>query len=241
MKKGLTELVFIIDKSGSMHNMIGDTVGGFNSMIERQRRVDGDVYVTTILFNHRSEMVHDRVSISEIGAMTEDDYCPGGSTALLDAVGGAIRHISDIHKYVRDEDVPEHTVFVITTDGMENASSYYSLAQVKDMIRRQSEENGWEFLFVAANIDAAQTADEIGIKPGCSAEYRSDTDGMSDMYEAFDIAVTRIRSGHPVGIAWKSKLEQQSGDRSRSSRTVKLMQNVKMCSSSPPYSNKKYI
>ena len=146
MKKNLTELVFIIDKSGSMAGFEADTIGGFNAMIEKQKKGEGEVYVSTVLFDNHSEVIHDRVDIKDIKPMTSADYSVGGCTALLDAVGGAIRHISNVHKYARREDVPENTIFVITTDGMENASSAYSSARVKEMISKKTEEHGCNLL-----------------------------------------------------------------------------------------------
>ena len=166
MKNNLTELVFIIDKSGSMSGFESDTVGGFNAVIEKQRAEEGRVLVSTVLFNNYSEVIHDRVPIEEIKPMTAENYRVGGCTALLDAIGGAIHHIGNIHKYARPEDVPEKTIFLITTDGMENASQQYGSDKVKEMIRKREEENGWEFVFVAANIDAVNTAASIGIRRG---------------------------------------------------------------------------
>ena len=154
MRKGLTELVFILDRSGSMSGLEADTIGGFNSMLERQRREPGQALVSTILFDNVSEVLHDRVDLREIRPMTDRDYTVRGCTALLDAVGGAIHHIGNVHKYARPEDVPEHTLFVITTDGMENASRRYTTEHVKRMIEHEKEKYGWEFLFLGANIDA---------------------------------------------------------------------------------------
>ena len=158
MKKNLTEIVFILDRSGSMHGLEADTIGGFNSMIEKQKKETGEALVSTILFDNAAEVIHDRVSLKDIRELTSRDYCVKGCTALLDAVGGAIHHIGNIHKYARPEDVPEHTLFIITTDGMENASRRYSSMEVKKMITRQKEKYGWEFLFLGANIDAVETA-----------------------------------------------------------------------------------
>lgn len=146
MKNNITELVFILDRSGSMSGLEQDTIGGFNSLIEKQRRQNGKCYVSTVLFDHETEVLHDRVELSEISKMTENDYTVRGSTALIDAIGGAIHHIGNIHKYAREEDVPEHTLFVIMTDGMENASRIYSSNKVKKMIERQKNRYGWEFL-----------------------------------------------------------------------------------------------
>ena len=158
MKKNLTEIVFILDRSGSMSGLEADTIGGFNSMIEKQRKADGEALVSTVLFDNMSEVIHDRVNIHDIKPMTDRDYTVRGCTALLDAIGGAIHHIGNVHKYARPEDVPEHTLFIITTDGMENASRFYSSDRVKQMIERQKAKYGWEFLFLGANIDAVETA-----------------------------------------------------------------------------------
>ena len=158
MKKNLTELVFILDRSGSMQGLEGDTIGGFNAMIEKQKKEPGEAYVSTILFDDQSEVLHDRVKVSEVKPITDKEYDVRGCTALLDAIGGAICHIGNIHKYARSEDVPEHTLFVITTDGMENASRRYSAQKVKEMIRRQKEKYGWEFLFLGSNISWGPTS-----------------------------------------------------------------------------------
>ena len=163
MKNNITELVFILDRSGSMSGLESDTIGGFNAMIEKQKKEDGICYVSTVLFDNISEVLHDRVNLSKIKKMTDKDYTVRGCTALIDAIGGAIHHIGNIHKYARPEDVPEHTMFIITTDGMENASHRYSSDQVKKMIERQKEQYGWEFLFIGANIDAVETAAQFGI------------------------------------------------------------------------------
>ena len=204
----ITELVFIIDKSGSMSGLESDTVGGFNSMIEQQKKLDGEVLVSTVLFNHHSDVVHDRVSIKNIEPMSRDEYCVGGSTALLDALGEAIRHISNIHKYARREDVPEKTIFLITTDGMENSSRKYSSDEVKRMIK-EKEELGWEFIFVAANIDAVETAEAIGIRPERAASYCHDSEGTGMLYRAMGSAVTSFRKGRRVDDEWSKELKKQ--------------------------------
>ena len=174
MRKDLTELVFILDRSGSMHGMESDTIGGFNAMIEKQKKLDGHAYVSTILFDTESIVLHDRVNLHKIEPMTERDYTPRGCTALLDAVGSAIRHIANVHKYAREEDRPEKTLFVITTDGMENASRQYTYEKVRSMIQRQKREYNWEFLFLGANIDAAREAARFGIHPDRAVDYRAD-------------------------------------------------------------------
>ena len=163
MKKNLTEIVFILDKSGSMGGLESDTIGGFNSMLEKQKKESGDAYVSTVLFSNTSETIHDRVNIKEVEKLTDEQYYVGGCTALLDAVGDTIKHISDIHRYVRKADVPNHTLFIITTDGLENASHKYNINQIKNMIKEKKEKENWEFLFLGANIDAVATARNFGI------------------------------------------------------------------------------
>ena len=211
MKNNITEIVFILDKSGSMSGFEADTIGGFNSAVEKQKEADGKVYVSTVLFDNNCEVVHDRVDISEIKPMTRDDYRVGGCTALLDAIGGAIHHIGNIHKYARPEDVPEHTVFFITTDGMENASHRYSSAKVKEMIERQREKYGWEFIFLAANIDAVETAENIGIKRERAANYCQDSAGVQVTYEAMSEAITSLRCHRPLdGGEWRKNIDDDN-------------------------------
>ena len=205
---GTTELVFILDKSGSMSGLEMDTIGGFNSMIEKQKQVSGKVYVSTVLFNHENVVVHDRVTLDRIKPMTRQDYQVGGCTALLDAVGGAIHHIGNIHKYARKEDVPAHTMFVITTDGMENASRKYDLARVKEMIERQKEKYGWEFLFMGANIDAIETARSFGIDASRAVNYHADNIGTRNVYEAVAQAACNIRACRELDDDWKANVER---------------------------------
>ena len=193
MKNNIPELVFILDKSGSMFGYEADTVGGFNSTIEKQKAQEGKVYVSTVLFNSRSEVVHDRVDISEIKPMTEEAYQVGGSTALLDAVGSAMHHIGNVHKYARPEDVPEHTVFVIMTDGMENASMRYSADTVKELIKIRTERDGWEFIFLAANIDAVSAASNIGISRERAAKYTQTSEGIDRSYRVASSAISYFR------------------------------------------------
>lgn len=174
MRKNLTEIVFILDRSGSMSGLETDTIGGFNSMIEKQKKENGEALISTVLFDNVSEVIHDRVPVQKVEPMTDRDYSVRGCTALLDAIGGAIHHIGNVHKYARNEDVPEHTLFVITTDGMENASRRYDSETVKKMIERQKEKYGWEFLFLGANIDAVETAKHFGIGADRAVNYHSD-------------------------------------------------------------------
>lgn len=173
MQNNVTELVFILDKSGSMRGLEADTIGGFNAMLAEQRGKEGRVVVSTVLFSNYQQVLHNRVDLSEVKPLTEDDYHVGGCTALLDAIGRAIRHISWVHKKIPTAAIPDRTLFLITTDGMENASREYSYELVKAMIKQQEQEYGWEFLFVAANIDAAATAEHIGIRREHSANYNA--------------------------------------------------------------------
>lgn len=208
MKNNITELVFILDRSGSMGGLESDTIGGFNSMIEKQKKQDGKAYVSTILFDNVSEVIHDRVSLEKIEPMTEKDYYVRGCTALLDAIGGAIHHIGNIHKYARKEDVPEHTLFVITTDGMENASQNYDLKTVKKMIERQQKKYGWEFLFIGANIDAVQTAGSFGIPKNRAVNYNPDGEGTRIVYESVSNAVSQCRACTPISDEWKDEIDE---------------------------------
>ena len=206
MKKNLTEIVFILDCSGSMSGLEADTIGGFNSMIEKQRKADGEALVSTVLFDNMSEVIHDRVNIHDIKPMTDRDYTVRGCTALLDAIGGAIHHIGNIHKYARPEDVPEHTMFVITTDGQENASHRYTSEQVKKMIERQKEKYGWEFLFIGANIDAVETAARYGISRDRAVNYNADGEGTHILYESVAKAVCNVRASAPLSADWSDEI-----------------------------------
>lgn len=208
MKKNLTELVFILDRSGSMCGLESDTIGGFNSMIEKQKKTEGEALVSTVLFDHESKVLHDRIDIRRIRPMTEEDYCVRGCTALLDALGDAIRHISNIHKYARREDIPEHTLFVITTDGMENASRRYTGSRVRKMVERQKSRYGWEFLFLGANIDAVETARQFGIREDRAVNYRSDHQGTRLNFEVLGQAISCVRCSAPLQADWKKEIEE---------------------------------
>lgn len=204
MRENLTELVFILDRSGSMHGLEADTIGGFNSTVEKQKKLDGEVLVSTVLFDNTSKVIHDRVPIGKISEMTEADYVVGGSTALMDALGNAIRHIGIVHKYAREEDVPEHTVFVITTDGMENASRSFDSDQVKKLIEEKKEKYGWEFIFLAANIDAVESAARIGISRSRAADYRATSEGTAEMYCMASEAISYKREKRDLSTGeWK--------------------------------------
>ncbi|MBQ3708620.1 MAG: VWA domain-containing protein [Clostridia bacterium] len=198
MKKGLTELVFILDRSGSMEHLTDDTIGGFNSMIAKQKEEDGACLVSTVLFANACEVIHDRIPLAEVPKMTRREYCASGCTALYDAVGGAIRHIATIHRYAREEDVPERTLFVITTDGMENASRKYGGREVRRMVEDAKKQNGWEFIFLAANIDAAETAESIGIPREASMNYTADSADTTKLYRRISRAVGAMRGGAPM-------------------------------------------
>ena len=208
MKKNLTELVFILDRSGSMQGLEGDTIGGFNAMIEKQKKEPGEAFVSTVLFDDRPEVLHDRVKMREVRPITDKEYNVRGCTALLDAIGGAIHHIGNIHKYARPEDVPEHTLFVITTDGMENASRRYSARQVKEMIQRQKEKYNWEFLFLGANIDAVETAGHLGIDPDRAVNYHCDSEGTRLNFEVVAQAAAAVRYSAPLDAHWKDAIEE---------------------------------
>ena len=207
-KNNITELVFILDRSGSMAGLEADTIGGFNAMLEKQKKQDGTFYVSTVLFANESRVIHDRVRLEDVRPMTGDDYVVGGCTALLDAIGDAIRHISNIHKYARPEDVPAHTVFVITTDGMENASRRYGAAEVKRKIEQMKEDKGWEFLFIAANIDAVQTAGRFGIDADRAVNYHADKKGTNVVYECVSRAVGSIRANAPMTAKWSEEIAE---------------------------------
>ena len=208
MKKNLTELVFILDRSGSMAGLEGDTIGGFNSMIEKQKGEPGQAFVSTILFDNEQDVIHDRVDIQNIQPMTRKEYYVRGCTALLDAVGKAIHHIGNVHKYAREEDRPEKTLFIITTDGMENASREYSYGRLKKMIEQQKEKYGWEFIFLGANIDAAKEAARFGIHADCAANYHADREGTAVIYEAMSAAVCNIRAARPMDASWKRQVDE---------------------------------
>ena len=221
MKENLTELVFILDRSGSMSGLESDTIGGFNSMIRKQQKEIGEAIVSTVLFDDVSEVIHDRVKITDVKQMTEEDYYVRGCTALLDAVGGAIHHIGNVHKYARDEDRPAKTLFVITTDGLENASRNYSFGDVKHMIERQKEKYGWEFLFLGANIDAIEVAGNMGISRDRAANYNCDEAGTALNFEVLEAAVSRVRKCKAAdmamafaGGAWKKDIDRDFEERS---------------------------
>ena len=215
MRENLTEIVFILDRSGSMSGLQSDTIGGFNSMIAKQQKEEGEAIVSTVLFDDETDVIHDRVAIGEVKKLTEEDYYVRGCTALLDAVGGAIHHIGNVHKYAREEDRPAKTLFVITTDGLENASRHYSFKDVKKLIKRQQEKYNWEFLFLGANIDAIEVAGNMGISRDRAANYNCDEVGTALNYQVLEAAVTRVRKCKAAdmamtfaGGAWKVDIDR---------------------------------
>lgn len=209
MKNAFVELVFILDRSGSMRGLEADTVGGFNNMIEKQRQLEGDVLVSTVLFNQRSAVLHDRVDIDEIGEMKVGDYEASGTTALLDAVGRSIRHIRRIYADTLREKRPEKVIFMITTDGMENASTEFSYDRLKRSIDRASEEYGWEFLFMGANIDSFAEASRMGIRQDRAAHYRADSSGTRINFKAMNRAMDDLRTNREINANWKEDIEDE--------------------------------
>lgn len=226
MKNGLTELVFILDRSGSMGGLEADTIGGYNALMEKQKKEEGRAIVSTVLFDDRVEVLHDRVVLSEVPVMTEKEYYVRGCTSLLDAIGGAVRHISNVHKYARKEDLPEKTLFIITTDGQENSSRRYTYEKVKMLVERQKEKYGWEFLFLGANMDAIAEAGRFGIAPERAVKYQCDKEGTAVNYRVLSETVSRVRrceaSQLSMALApdWKKEIE---ADYKRRERTQMLL------------------
>ena len=220
MRENLTELVFILDRSGSMSGLESDTIGGFNSMIAKQQKETGDAIVTTVLFDDQSDVIHDRVPIAKVEKMTDREYFVRGCTALLDAVGTTIKHIKKVHKNLDEAERPSKTLFIITTDGLENASKEYSFKDVKKMIKKQKENNDWEFLFLGANIDAVKVAGNMGITKDRAANFCCDAVGTALNYEVMDEAVSFARKckGSSMkaafaGGAWKARIDEDFGAR----------------------------
>lgn len=212
MKENLTELVFILDRSGSMGGLESDTIGGFNSMLAKQQKEDGEAFVSTVLFDDKTEVLHDRIAIKDVKPLTEDEYYVRGCTALLDAVGGAIHHIGNIHKYARPEDVPAKTLFIITTDGLENASTKYTYDEIKKMIERRKEKYHWEFLFLGANIDAVEVAGRMGIQKERAVNYECDSAGTSLNFNVLEKAVMSVRRNAAAGCMAEACESLESGE-----------------------------
>ena len=202
---GQTELVFILDRSGSMSGLESDTIGGFNGMLAQHRSEGGDVLVSTVLFDHEHEVVHDRVRIADVPALTSKEYYTRGCTALLDAMGDAIHHIKNVHKYARPEDRPARTMFIITTDGMENSSTRYTADQVRAMVKQQ-EEAGWAFVFLGANIDAVEVAGGLGIRPEFAAEFACDAAGVRENFASLGAMTCAFSAVGEVPIGWAEKI-----------------------------------
>ena len=204
----MTELVFILDRSGSMQGLEADTIGGFNAMIEKQKREEGQTVVSTVLFDSETEVIHDRLPLEQVPRMTGKEYSVRGTTALLDAIGKAVHHIGIVHKYARAEDRPDRTLFVITTDGYENASKRYDYEEVRRKIERQKEKYGWEFLFLGANIDAAAEAKRFGISADRAVNYKCDEEGTALNYEVISEAVCSVRACRPLSADWKRRIDE---------------------------------
>ena len=210
---GITELVFILDRSGSMGGLESDTIGGFNSLLEKQRKMEGECFVTTVLFDHEIITLHDRLPLAEVKPLTEKDYSVRGCTALVDAIGMTVNHIAKIHGYLRPEDVPENVMFVIITDGFENASREYTAKQVKRMIEEKKEKHQWEFLFIGANIDAVETAGHFGIAADRAVNYHADKRGTKKVYAAVAGAACAMRECAPLAANWSAEIEEDYENR----------------------------
>ena len=215
MNRDLTEIVFILDRSGSMAGLEGDTIGGFNAMVEKQKKEPGTALLSAVLFSDDSEVVYDRVDVRAVEPMTERQYRVGGCTALLDAIGGAVRHIANVHKYAREEDRPGKTVFVITTDGMENASRRYTAEKVRQMVEHEQKEYGWEFLFLGANMDAISAARSFGIRSDRAVRYNSDSEGTSLNYRVVGKAISSVRADAPLSASWSAEIAEDFEKRGR--------------------------
>ena len=217
MKNNITELVFILDRSGSMAGLESDTIGGFNAMIEKQKKQEGACLVSTVLFDDESLVLHDRIPLQRVPKMTEEDYVVRGCTALIDALGSALCHVKTVHKYAREEDVPTKTLFVITTDGLENASHRFSSDEVNAMIEEQKEKRGWEFLFIGAGIDAVETAARYGIGKDRAVDYHADGKGTEILYASVSEAIGNVRACEPLCANWSKKIKADFQSRKKKS------------------------
>lgn len=208
MRENLTEMVFVLDRSGSMSGLAADTIGGFNELIEKQKKIEGDAYVTTVLFDHEYEVLHDHVALKEVAPLTDKEYFARGSTALLDAVGRTINAVGVRLAATPEEERPEHVVFVITTDGMENASREYTAKQVREMVEHQQQKYSWQFVFLGANMDAVSEARNLGISAKYAADFTPSHSGVRKMYSmALDSVMSDKRTGVSLSADWKSALE----------------------------------
>ena len=216
----MTEIIFILDRSGSMEGLEADTIGGFNSMMRKQASEPGDALVSTLLFDNDVEIIHDRLNIKDVPEITSKEYYVRGCTALLDAVGGAIKHISMIHKYARKEDVPEKTLFIITTDGMENASRRYSYEDVRSMVEHQKSKHGWEFIFLGANIDAAAEASRYGIDSSMAVNYNCDPEGVEISFKVMEDVVSSYRSTCEAPKDWRKRIDDDFNSRGKNEKCI---------------------
>ena len=208
MKKGLTELVFILDRSGSMSGLESDTIGGYNAMLEKQKKEPGEAVITTVLFDDRYELLHNRINLRGIEPITDKEYFVRGNTALLDAIGKTINEIGNVQQHTAEDERAEHLMFVITTDGMENASREYSYEKVRQMIEHQKSKYSWEFIFLGANIDAIATAARFGISNDRAANYNADGEGTLLNYEVVSEAVSCMRASRPISEDWKERIDE---------------------------------
>jgi uncharacterized protein YegL len=215
MKDNLTEIVFILDRSGSMSGLESDTIGGYNSLLEKQKATPGKAIISTILFNSLSEIIHDRIDLQKVPLMSEREYCAQGCTALLDAIGGAIKHIGNIHKYAREEDRPVNTLFIITTDGMENSSRVYSYKNIQKLIQIEKEKYGWEFIFLGANIDAIEVASRFGISEERAANYNADSEGTILNFKIMNEEIQNLRMCRSISPDWKKRIDKDYKKRSK--------------------------
>ena len=216
MKKGLTEMVFILDRSGSMSGLESDTIGGYNALLKKQKKEPGEAIITTVLFDDRYELLHDRINLLGVEPITDKDYYVRGSTALLDAIGKTINKIINVQKHTREEERAEHVMFVIITDGMENASREYSYEKIRQMIEGQKTKFGWEFIFLGANMDAIATAESFGITSDRASNYHADREGTLLNYEVLCETVSCMRAGHSIKENWKERIELDFKKRKRS-------------------------
>ncbi len=215
MNSNLTEIVFILDRSGSMAGLEDDTIGGFNAMVEKQKKEEGDALLSAVLFDNKSEVIYDRVNIQKIEPMTDRQYFVRGSTALLDAIGGAVHHIANVHKYAREEDRPAKTIFVITTDGLENASRQYTYSEVQKMVQHEQEKHGWEFLFLGASMDAISAARSFGIRANRAVRYNSDSVGTRKNYDVVSKTIGSVRRGKAVAEDWCAEIAADFEERGK--------------------------